>query len=202
MTAPRGLGTWAASILARAKRASLSVLGLEVAPVPKWYAGVRFASTLEADWAATFDAYGIAWSYEPIAVRLSNGECYRCDFWLPGQRVWAEVKGPHNLRVSKPARLSVDIGSDPWEIASPLVVVLRVPNGPYLSIEDIGGGRSIGLTECGRCENWTFIPYHGSWECRVCGWWVERLGGPDELPFVRAPRHGDRVNLGAYLGAA
>lgn len=68
--------------------------------VPCRYAGITFRSTLEADWAATFDHYRIAWEYEPVAVETEEGP-YLPDFWLPESQVWAEVKGPHNQRLDK-----------------------------------------------------------------------------------------------------
>lgn len=48
------------------------------------YAGHRFRSRLEARWALFFDQVGIKWEYEPEGYKLSNGECYLPDFWLPG----------------------------------------------------------------------------------------------------------------------
>jgi hypothetical protein len=63
--------------------------------VPRTYAAIQFRSTLEADWACTLDALGVAWCYEPEAVRLPSGEHYRPDFWLPALEVWLEVKGPN-----------------------------------------------------------------------------------------------------------
>lgn len=98
-----------------------------IKPVPQTYAGVRFRSTLEADWAATLDARGIAWSYEPEAVELPSGELYRPDFWLPGLEAWLEVKGPGVPGVEKAYALgaaghTVVIGGPPirgaadWQI--------------------------------------------------------------------------------------
>lgn len=73
--------------------------------VPRTYRGVRFRSTLEADWAATLDAFSIAWQYEPEAVQLPSGDLYRPDFYLPQCTTWLEVKGPHNDRLSKTREL-------------------------------------------------------------------------------------------------
>lgn len=69
--------------------------------VPQTYRGVRFRSTLEADWAATLDSLGIAWEYEPEAVQLPSGEFYRPDFYLPECTTWLEVKGAHDERIDK-----------------------------------------------------------------------------------------------------
>jgi hypothetical protein len=48
------------------------------------YAGHKFRSRLEARWAMFFDAIGVKWEYEPEGYKLSDGECYLPDFWLPG----------------------------------------------------------------------------------------------------------------------
>jgi hypothetical protein len=163
----------------------LHALGIrpKVSAVKCWYGGVHFASTLEADWAATFDLLGISWSYEPIALRLSDGQLYRCDFWLTAQRVWCEVKGPHEMRIDKPRRLWQDVGdADDWR--SPLVVVCRVPEGAWASIERADGS-PIGIAECGRCEHNTIIDLDNTWQCRVCGFWERRFGGCKPVPFAR-----------------
>jgi hypothetical protein len=47
------------------------------------YAGHKFRSRLEARWAMFFDEIGIKWEYEPQGYKLTNGECYLPDFWLP-----------------------------------------------------------------------------------------------------------------------
>lgn len=70
------------------------------------YRGVLFMSTLEADWAATLDAWRITWSYEPQGVVLPDGENYLPDLLLPRINTWLEVKGPHNERIGKPALLA------------------------------------------------------------------------------------------------
>ena len=89
----------------------------DIKATPCWYAGVRFASTLEADWAATFDTWDWYWQYEPLAIDLPSGATYRPDFRLPDQRVWAEVKGPHNERLTKVVELHTTLAYDEWEWA-------------------------------------------------------------------------------------
>lgn len=56
------------------------------------YKGYRFRSRTEARWAVFFDALGIEWEYEREGFELPSGK-YLPDFWLPKERVWAEVKG-------------------------------------------------------------------------------------------------------------
>lgn len=72
------------------------------------YSGVLFQSTLEADWAKTLDAMRVRWEYEPEGIKLSDGQNYRPDFYLPAIRTWLEVKGPHDARLDKIAHLTHD----------------------------------------------------------------------------------------------
>jgi len=63
-------------------------------PIETRYAGCRFRSRLEARWACFFDTLGIAWEYEPQGYLVGpDARPYLPDFWLPGEKVWAEVKG-------------------------------------------------------------------------------------------------------------
>lgn len=164
------------------------------------YAGTWFASTLEADWAATFDTWHWYWQYEPLAVRLRGGGSYRADFYLPSQRVWAEVKGPHNERVGKPAELQDTLGYDEWEWATDLVVVLRPPGpGDTACWEGTRDDQDIVLVRCPECEHLAFMDYTGAWLCRrhprvrkePNKFWTAPGGAlyrSGELPFTRAPR--------------
>lgn len=97
--------------------------------VPRWYKDTLFRSTLEADWAAMFDALGWYWEYEPEAVALPDGTRYRPDFRLPAQKVWCEVKGPHNERLEKAVALQDALHYDEFEWGNDLVVILRPPGG-------------------------------------------------------------------------
>lgn len=174
-------------------RSILERLGFrpKVRAMPTEYRGIRFASTLEADWAATFDDLRISWSYEPIALRLSDGQIYRCDFWLRAQRVWCEVKGPHDLRIDKPRRLADDIGSDGDDWRAPLVLICREPQGPFAVVERTDGERA-GFFECSRCGHYSAVDLLGAWQCRVCGEWQELSGGTDNVVFARTYRSADR----------
>jgi len=159
---------------------------LKIRPCPVEYRGVHFASTLEADWAATLDEYNITWSYEPIALRLSDGQIYRCDFYIRAQRVWIEVKGPHGLRVDKPLRLWRDLYGDSDNWRAPLVLIGREPESNRVVVERADGA-PCGIERCSRCEHFTFIDYDGPWQCRICGQWDEYMS-PTSVIFRRAPR--------------
>lgn len=174
----------------------MTVRDPRIRAVKQTYAGVTFASTLEADWAATFDSYRITWSYEPVAVRLSDGQLYRCDFWLPNQRVWCEVKGPHNERIDKPRTLGSDLYCDQDDWRAPMVVICRSPERAEAMVERFDG-EPIGFGECARCDHFTFVDLHGAWHCRICGFWDKALSrdfrmsfGSWKTPIVwaRAPR--------------
>lgn len=176
-----------------------------IKPVPTWYRGTRFRSTLEADWACTFDAMGwTEWQYEPEALTLSTGELYRPDFYLPPQRVWCEVKGPHNERVNKPTQLHKDLNwgeVDEWSWHGKLVVILRAPGPGESAIWDkaTDEGQDIVCVRCPDCGHYCFMDHAGVWTCRrhfdvgreSRPFWREPGGEfnrPGDLKFERAPR--------------
>lgn len=142
-----------------------SSAGVTIRSIPMWYRGIQFRSTLEADWAATFDSLGIYWEYEPVALSLDSGDGYVVDFRLPGQRVWCEVKGPHNERLSKAKDLQRQAGA-----TEDLVVVLR-PAGPERACNwhCADGDHNVRLSRCGSCSEWCFNrPMVDEWRCRCC----------------------------------
>jgi hypothetical protein len=167
--------------------------------IPTWYRGTRFASTLEADWAAMFDHLGWVWQYEPVAVALKDGQAYRPDFYLPGTNVWCEVKGPHNERLDKTIMLQETLGYDEWAWCADLVVILRPPGpGETAQWHGAADGQDIVLMLCAECGHHCFMDYNGFWACRhhrKYGWqnnkpWANggELIWPGEAKFVRAPR--------------
>lgn len=171
--------------------------------IPTWYQGIQFRSTLEADWAATFDEWGTYWQYEPEGFQLPNTR-YRPDFHLPSQRVWCEVKGPHNERIGKAAELqqalvdASESGSE-WGFATYLVVILR-PAGPGDTAWWEGSlpQQDIQLLRCSECEHLTWMDFAGLRSCRLhppASWenskpWrpTGALYSPGHLTFSRAPR--------------
>lgn len=172
-------------------------------PIPTTYRGVKFASALEADWAATFDWFGWQWEYEPVGVQLDDGQWYRPDFYLPTQRIWAEVKGPHNERLDKPAGLQTTLPGDAFEWDADLVVILRPSQagdyGEAAHWENALPGQDIVMILCPECGHHGFMDLEGIWSCRrhmrkqpePNKFWTHEDGGlwrPGELPFTRAPR--------------
>jgi hypothetical protein len=173
--------------------------------IPTGYRGITFASSLEADWAATFDFYGWTWQYEPVGVQLEDGQWYRPDFYLPTQRVWAEVKGPHNERIDKPTVLQSSLPGDAFEWDADLVVILRPPQagwggaGETMIWADVEEAQDIVIVRCPECLHYGFMDMNGIWSCRrhmrvrpePNKFWTEPEGDlfrPGELPFTRAPR--------------
>lgn len=57
------------------------------------YKGYKFRSRTEARWAIFFDAIDIEWKYEHEGYKLGDEGLYLPDFWLPGAKAFAEVKG-------------------------------------------------------------------------------------------------------------
>jgi hypothetical protein len=165
------------------------------------YAETRFASTLEADWAAMFDHLGWYWQYEPMAVKLLNGDYYRPDFYLPAQRVWCEVKGPHDERIDKPHRLQETISYDAWEWEAGLVVILRPPGPGETAVwHGTKNEQDIVLVRCSACDHYCFMDYAGIWTCRhhidvgkvPPKPWLnggELLWPGRDASFIRAPRN-------------
>lgn len=178
---------------------------MKIDSIPTTYRGITFASTLEADWAATFDFYGWTWEYEPVGVKLDDGQWYRPDFYLPTQRVWAEVKGPHNERIDKPAGLQASLPGDAFDWDADLVVILRPSQpgrdgaGETMIWADAIQGQDIVLIRCPECLHYGFMDQNGLWSCRrhlrkqlePNKFWTAEDGAlyrPGELPFTRAPR--------------
>jgi hypothetical protein len=75
---------------------------MDIQPIETSYCGCRFRSRLEARWAVVFNELEIPWEYEKEGFRLTNGQCYLPDFWLPSLDCFWEVKGeepPHDALI-------------------------------------------------------------------------------------------------------
>lgn len=181
---------------------------MKIKPIETWYAGTLFKSTVEADWAATFDSLNWWWQYEPVALSVGP-HAYRPDFYLPTQRIWGEVKGPHNERLEKALALADALhmqewDEDEWELTRQRVVILRPPaKGEFAVWENAKAGQDMVVCWCPECREAGFVDLLGVWVCpRGCRnggtgqFWT--LPGGDlfasgDLHFVRAPRNGRRV---------
>lgn len=147
---------------------------MNIKAVPLTYKGITFRSTLEADWARTFDTLGIYWNYEPVALQLPSGQLYRPDFYFPTMRTWAEVKGPHWERIDKAVELDATlnvVGIGWWD---PIHVIVLEAGGPGDAAcwRGPGDDRVIRLVECGEAQN-RFTWYDS--KCWLCA--DENLGG-------------------------
>jgi len=138
--------------------------------IPTEYRGHTFRSRLEARWAATFDELGWYWEYEPYAVDLGNGIRYLCDFYLPEQRTWVEIKGPVNARRDKPNYLRKALP------ARDLIIIAR-PAGPdeAVNFQGLHGYIGVSIQRCTSCPDLCFYDYWydrnnegDGWECRRC----------------------------------
>ncbi|SEB29763.1 hypothetical protein SAMN04490357_0025 [Streptomyces misionensis] len=152
--------------------------------VPTTYAGTRFRSRLEADWAITLNGLGIAWDYEPELITLPSGTQYVPDFWLPEIGTWLEVKGPHTPRREKATELGnaracgcTGVCSCRWRGGQ--LVLLGWPS--HRSPNQIGYrgrwghawwasayGASAYLTECPSCARAQWVTLRRPWRCRSC----------------------------------
>lgn len=144
---------------------------MKIQAVPLAYNGTTYRSTLEADWAATFDSLGWYYEYEPWAVDLGDGIRYLADFHLPAQNVWCEVKGGHNERMHKTRRFHQATG-DGTTPGAELVVVLRAAGEPGRGANwhcVTGDVRAIAINQCLICEQWCFTRLRlDQWRCRHC----------------------------------
>ncbi len=64
-----------------------------IQPVETTYGGYRFRSRTEARWAVFLDTLRVQWEYEKEGYDLGDLGWYLPDFWLPGWKCFAEVKG-------------------------------------------------------------------------------------------------------------
>jgi hypothetical protein len=174
-----------------------------ITPIPVTYSGIRFRSTLEADWAATLDSLGIEWQYEPEGVQLPSGSMYRPDFYLPRIATWLEVKGPAGDRLGKTRELAEAVAHYPectgrcenaWDLSQlppeceywwdpyQLVVVGLAPvRGVVtswlidLSAHDDDQENRTALVKCHDCGAWWWCG-SGAFGCRA----HRRGGGGDD----------------------
>jgi hypothetical protein len=133
-----------------------------IAAIPTTYAGVRFRSRLEADWARAFDDKRIRWAYEPQGV-VVGGVAYLPDFWLPDLSTVVEVKG--FVRPLDPSKI---IGLARANVCH--VVLAEAPAGDAWAVVEPGAMRlpsplPFGLLVCPACSAWQFMV---DGQCRVC----------------------------------
>jgi hypothetical protein len=95
-----------------------------ITPIDTIYNGYRFRSRLEARWAVFFDALNIRYEYEKEGYRLSNGEWYLPDFWLPDYQWIVEIKPeyPSEREIDKIRIVSEGLG---W---TGLILYGQIPN--------------------------------------------------------------------------
>lgn len=163
--------------------------------IPVLYSGVRFRSTLEADWAATLGHLGISWSYEPEGVQLPSGERYRPDFWIETQRIWFEVKGPHDERLHKTRELDAYLEPELGRWASPYVVLGLSPDAGGATMRTPSGG-AVHFIPCGSCGHSSFMAEEYAWHCRVCRAELKLGYFAPKTPFVRAAHMGGLRDVG------
>ncbi len=178
---------------------------MNIKAVPLTYKGISFRSTLEADWACTFDACGIYWQYEPLALQLPSGQQYLPDFYLPNMNCWAEVKGPHWERIDKAielrSALKVDADWPDWFRHIHVVILEAAGPGDAASWRAPDDDKQLWFTDCGACEHVGWVERDGRcWHtgCAHVGggnhplYWPASSGGNEAgrptFTMVRAPR--------------
>lgn len=187
---------------------------MNIRAVPLAYKGVTFRSTLEADWAATFDNLGIYWQYEPLALQLESGQYYLPDFYLPNLHCWAEVKGPHWERMDKAVELrdTLAVNWPGWWTHVHVIVLEAAGPANAASWRAPDGDRKLWLTDCGDCGLWTWVHEDSAcWRCGHIGggnhplYWPASAASETSMSIrptyqmVRAPR--PEVGIGRKVGA-
>jgi hypothetical protein len=171
--------------------------------IPMKYRGENFRSSLEADWAATFESLDMHWTYEAEGLQVDRKVNYLPDFWLPTQRVFAEVKSPTNERMHKPHQMQRAFHRAHEDISlaytCPLVVILRPAEKGTAMWEGALDEQQPVIVLCPSCQHFGFMDFNGPWRCRrQCvntrnKFWTLPGGDifwPGEITFVRAPRSG------------
>lgn len=106
--------------------------GKAIQPIPQWYEGIKFRSTLEARWAVFFTEADIRWEYEPEGYVIA-GKPYRPDFLLRDCGTWVEVKGdPARLDLEFLAHAAIELPRPlpKCEAGPPLMVLGQLPPVP------------------------------------------------------------------------
>lgn len=178
-----------------------------IKPIETRYAGCRFRSRLEARWAVFFDALGIEWQYEPEGYIVA-GKPYLPDFWLPGLKLWVEVKGvidqptlDHLLEATDPANgLPATPAGERWfesQATGRILVLGQIPRlgdcGWVHTRLDFDHG-----DPCWRAA--TFTPWFepGMTVCAVGE--GEPFVGPGSAPIFRADALGSQFVNGTHAG--
>ena len=154
--------------------------------IPTIYAGTRFRSKLEADWAMTFDHLGIAWTYEKEGHYFGD-QFYLPDFHLTRSEQFVEVKAvwePHHVRKAQalcrhapPRKHRPERGHE--REARDIVLIRCEPNGRFFGwprfTEEIDFHEfvfeqtlELVLLRCASCEGWWFAEADGSYQCGCC----------------------------------
>jgi hypothetical protein len=146
--------------------------------LPTVYRSTTFRSALEASWAATLDAHGIAWEYEPETVTLPSGARYLPDFHLPELGTWIEVKGTGVPRVEKAFEFGASLACDCPRMACTCrwpggeLVLVGHPSEPYPTDPDWNYWQRRAARRRGRSVVcWTSTRRRGCWfgRCAFCG---------------------------------
>lgn len=136
---------------------------MPVLSLPTTYAGVRFRSRLEADWARAFDEHAIRWTYEPEGWAFGPDLCYLPDFYLDELRTIVEVKGVLDDRSERKIRALEHEAT----LNDVLVVLAEAPAGRRWTriARDFGRDYQDGFDRCPVCAKAQFFGFGG---CRAC----------------------------------
>lgn len=175
--------------------------------IPTMYAGTRFRSKLEADYARTFDALGVKWEFEGVAHYFGK-TFYYPDFWLPRSRQYVEVKGvfePNDVKKIRALIAEAKPRQYTGEHVPDIPIVAAMPGGVFFGWERTAepvenwytfltkSARKVELFACTACRGWWFCDPSEGFRCQCCGVWdgngrvATSIGSPiPEFPNVDA----------------
>lgn len=145
--------------------------------IPTYYHDTLFRSRLEARWAVFFDALGIEWQYEAEGWEIQvegRPTRYLCDFWLPNDEIWVEIKRDNlpdeerNAAWRKICALGLASGSD-------ATMCEGLPADAWWPLSPDGCPQQADCTSC-----------DASWEAcaRLTEGWVSFVGGRAVVAFA------------------
>lgn len=187
-------GRWRADsfLLRGAERVTTANEMRLVRAIPTRYRNILFRSKLEADWARTFDALGLSWSYEREGAYFGR-RFYLPDFLLEKSGRYAEVAPTWDqAHDEKALALAANTPRRPFtdeEFAPDIKVVWLGPGGSFRAV---AGDRSVEcqyveLLRCARCLGWWFCDSGQYWRCQCCGYYDQRRGPATFCELIRSP---------------
>jgi hypothetical protein len=154
------------------------------------YNGQKYKSELEAKWARFFDILLIKFEYEPKDIDLPGIGIYRCDFRLPDQDCWVEIKGerPKKQEIDKALGLAIKDQHPVLMFCGDIHPMIRAHMAyPFVPrLKDRWSPDSFTWAQCIKCGYIDLIECEAAYppRCRSCDQWT--FCGPESNDLVKA----------------